>query len=108
MKIRYRAGPEIGFVVENLDEVNARSVPKTADTDGSSVKLSSSSTKAATIVSSASSKSASTVVASGVLPPKAFKYPSVSTPLASSTNTHETVRYHKLLNGMRKNMYILK
>ena len=90
--IRYRAGPEIGYVVENLDEVNARSVPKTEASGDSSIKYSKPSTKSVTVPSSIKAKNNVPVVASGVLPPKTFKYPSVSAPISSSSNTYESIR----------------
>ena len=67
---RYRAGPEIGFVVENLDEVNARSVPQPLD-EGENVKmLEVMPTKSLNRLDSSKSEQLSPVIGSGVLPPK--------------------------------------
>ena len=67
---RYRAGPEIGFVVENLDEVNARSVPQPLD-EGANVKnLEVLPTKSLNRLDSSKSEQLSPLSGSGVLPPK--------------------------------------
>ena len=81
------------LLVENLDEVNARSVPNAVDSDDSSVILSGKSTKNAEASSSYKPKSTSPILATGVQPPKTFKYPSVSKPKSSSSNMYETDRY---------------
>ena len=64
---RYRAGPEIGFVVENLDEVNARSVPQPLD-EGENLEVLP--TKSLNRLDSSKSEQLSPLIGSGVLPPK--------------------------------------
>ena len=80
-------------MVENLDEVNARSVPKAVDSDDSRVVLSGTSTKSATASNSFKPKSTSPILATGVQPPKTSKYPTVYRPKSSSSNMYETDRY---------------
>ena len=89
---RYRAGPQIGFVVENLDEVNARSVPKPEQEDGSSIIISAARRKTDVVSTPLNAQHFSPLSVSGVLPPKTSLIPPPNTMYSAPSNTHEIIR----------------
>ena len=88
LKIRYRAGPEIGYVVENLEEVNARSVQE----DCASNIISASRKKDVLVSPPVKSQESPILVGSGVLPPKTSPIPTPNTLYSAPLNTYETIR----------------
>ena len=91
--IRYRAGPEIGFVVENLDEVNARSVPQPLDEGENVKKLDVLPTKSVNRLDPSKTEQLSLLIGSGVLPPKSYVSDPKPTKYVSSTTGKEMMGY---------------
>ena len=89
---RYRAGPEIGFVVENLDEVNARSVPQPLDEGDNVKKLEVLPTKSLNRLEPSKSKQLFPIIGSGVLPPTSSASDHKPTKYVSSTTGKEMLR----------------
>ena len=89
---RYRAGPEIGFVVENLDEVNARSVPQPLDEGENVKKLEVLPTKSLNRLDSSKSEQLSPLIGSSVLPPKSSVSDPEPTKYVSSSTGEEMMR----------------
>ena len=98
---RYRAGPEIGFVIENLDEVNARSVLKQAAEETSESVIGQSSSIVVSAPSSIKPQRLSPSVGSGVIPPAAkVSYDAPNTYQSNRYCLLQIIKIHLLLTKL--------
>ena len=80
-------------MVENLDEVNARSVPQDIERGlDSSIASTASRNSIKTLSQSIDSQYGSSLIGSGVLPPKVSRIPTVDPQYNSPLNNYNTIR----------------